>query len=179
VFFSGITIAILEGAARETLLGVLVEARRAGKTVAFDPNLRPRLWRDLSEMRDVIMDAAAASDIVLPSFDEEAAHFGDVSPEATIDRYLAAGASTVVVKNGEEAVHYVHQKQSGRGLPEPVTTLVDTTSAGDSFNAGLFAGMGRYASIEEAIKLASGVARQVIGEKGALVKLNLAGVDAL
>jgi 2-dehydro-3-deoxygluconokinase len=82
-----------------------------------------------------------------------------------------------VVKNGAEAVHYVHQGQSGLVMPEPVTELVDTTSAGDSFNAGLFAGMGRYSSMEEAIKMASRVARQVIGEKGALVRLNLDAVE--
>lgn len=177
VFFSGITIAILEAPARVALLQVLDAARQAGKTIAFDPNLRPRLWRDLSDMRGAIMDAATVSDIVLPSFEEEAAHFGDACPEATSGRYLAAGASTVVVKNGAEVVHYVHQDQSGLVIPEPVTELVDTTSAGDSFNAGLFAGMGRYSSMEDAIKMASRVARQVIGEKGALVRLNLDAVE--
>lgn len=177
VFFSGITLAILDDTRQVALLQGLAEARQAGKTIAFDPNLRPKLWPDAARMRDGIMAGAAVADIVLPSFDEEAEHFGDATLEATSARYLSSGARGVIVKNGPGAAHFVLNGQSGQVTPEPVTKIVDTTSAGDSFNAGLLAGLAKYASAEEAIGLASRVARQVIGQKGALVTLDLSAID--
>ncbi len=77
IYFSGITMAILPEAGRANLLEELRTARAAGKTIVFDPNLRPRLWTSAEEMRDVTMRAAGVSDILLPSFDDEATTFGD------------------------------------------------------------------------------------------------------
>ena len=95
-YFSGITVAILDPAGRETLLAAMAFARDAGKIVAFDPNLRPGLWKDTGEMCAAITAAAAVSDMVLPSYDDEAVHFGDRDMAATADRYLEAGARTVI-----------------------------------------------------------------------------------
>lgn len=178
VFFSGITIAILGRDARATLLRVLNAARNAGKTIAFDPNLRPRLWADGDDMRAAIMAAAAVSDIVLPSFDEEAEHFGDADMAAVAARYKAAGAQSVIVKNGAGAVHFTHLGSSSSVTPDPLHDIVDTTSAGDSFNAGLFSALGHGLCVEEAILTASGVARQVISQRGALVPLDLSAIVA-
>ncbi len=176
VYFSGITLAILTSEARVNLMAELAAARHAGKTIVFDTNLRPRLWADADTMRATVMAGAAVSDMVLPSFDEEAAHFGDADPAATLARYQSAGAPTVVVKNGPGAIHYVHGAQSGQVQPDPGPSVVDTTSAGDSFNAGLLAGMATR-SMPDAITLASRVARQVIGQRGALVTLVIGAVD--
>ena len=178
VFFSGITLAILDVPACATLLQALQDARSAGKTVVFDPNLRPRLWPDVDTMRTATMEGASVSDIVLPSFDEEAAHFGDADIAATCARYLAKGALSVVAKNGDGAVGYHHLGQTGTVSPDPVSAVVDTTSAGDSFNAGLLAGLGDGMSIDAAIRQASRLAAQVIGQKGALCTLNVDAVMA-
>ena len=62
---------------RAALLAALVRARAAGTRVVFDPNLRPRLWPGREAMCEAVMAAAARADIVLPSFDDEAAAFGD------------------------------------------------------------------------------------------------------
>ena len=124
-------------------------------------------------MRASIMDGARVSDLILPSFDEEAEFFGDESMAATCTRYLDAGADAVVVKNGGGEVHYDFLGRTGIVVPKPVHTIVDTTSAGDSFNSGFLAGLGRYASVEAAIDLASRMAGQVIGQKGALCTLDL------
>lgn len=173
VFFSGITMAILAPQTRANLLQVFDKARKSGKTIAFDPNLRPRLWTSMDEMRSVIMDAAAVSDIVLPSFDEEAEHFGDAELADVAKRYRTAGAQCVVVKNGAGTVHYDQLERSGNVTPDPLHDIVDTTSAGDSFNAGLFRGLGLGLPLEDAILDAAKVARQVIGQRGALVPIAL------
>ncbi|MBT0957564.1 sugar kinase [Alphaproteobacteria bacterium KMM 3653] len=172
IYFSGITLGILTPKARETLLETLAAARAAGKTTAFDSNLRPRLWGSETEMCDAVMHAAAVSDIVLPSYDDEASYFGDESIDATRDRYLKVGATTVVVKNGPGTVHYAHNGKLGEVSPPPVGEVVDTTAAGDSFNAGFFAGIAGAAPIEAAITLGCQVSGQVIGQRGALVPLD-------
>ncbi|MEO1318617.1 MAG: sugar kinase, partial [Pseudomonadota bacterium] len=87
LYFSGITLAILSPAARETLCAALKNARAAGADVAFDTNLRPRLWRDADEMRAGLTMGASAASIVLPSYDEEHGLFGDPTPEETVERY--------------------------------------------------------------------------------------------
>lgn len=171
IYFSGITLAILSEAARMRLLGVLDAARAKGRTVAFDPNLRPHLWSDDGTMRATVMRAAVVSDIVLPSHEDEAAHFGDADPQATAARYAAFGTGTVVVKNGGGAVHYLNGEGRGTVAIEPACDVVDTTAAGDSFNAGFLATIDTPSSPEARIRAAADVARQVIGGRGALVPL--------
>lgn len=169
IYFSGITMAILDAAGRATLLDVLRKARQAGKTVAFDSNLRPRLWASTSDMTQTIMQAAGVSDIVLPSFDDEVAHFGDADIAATRDRYRDAGATTVIVKDGAGDVHYLRDGETGAVTAPVVDQIVDTTSAGDSFNAGFFVGLDYCDTTQDAIRLAANTAGRVIGQKGALV----------
>lgn len=171
VYFSGITMAILTPNGRETLLDVVAQARAAGKTTVFDSNLRPRLWESAKTMCDTVMRASAVSDIVLPSYDDEVDHFGDANITATRDRYLAAGATTVIVKNGEGDVHFSHAGHTGHETPPPAKAVVDTTSAGDSFNAGFLIGLHQTGSVSDAILKAAQVAGHVISQKGALVPL--------
>lgn len=173
IYFSGITLAILEEAARARLLGALKTARAAGKTIAFDPNLRPHLWSDPSLMTKAIMQGAAVSDIALPSFEDEARWFHDKDPEATADRYASAGASTVIVKNGPDPVLYQLGGQRG-SVPVPgLTHVLDTTAAGDSFNAAVLAGVVSQKPLAESVAQACQLAGQVVQGKGALVPVTL------
>lgn len=174
IYFSGITLAILAPDARQTLLDALAESRAQGKTIAFDPNLRPCLWADPSEMTRTIMAGAAVSDIVLPSFEDEAKWFDDASSEATADRYLSAGCTTVVVKNGPATVHF---RQGGDSGSVPVTALphvMDTTAAGDSFNAEILAGLANDTPLPDSIAAACALSGRVVQAKGALVPVDLA-----
>lgn len=172
IYFSGITLAILAPEARETLFDALRTARAAGKTIAFDPNLRPRLWTGPDEMTSAIMAGAEISDIALPSFEDESHWFGDADPDATATRYAAVGASTVIVKNGPGDVLYRSGDAVGSVSVPALNRVVDTTAAGDSFNAGVFAGLDKGDTIPDAIELACRVAGQVVMGKGALVPID-------
>lgn len=168
IYLSGITAAILSPEGRDALAFALAQARDRGAQIVFDPNIRPRLWEDAATLRAQIMRFAGLSDLVLPSMDDETAHFGDADPRATIDRYLAGGAAQVVVKAGGGPVHYGGAAQ-GRVEGLERAAPVDTTAAGDSFNAGYLAARLQGQGVEEAIRAGHAVALRVIGARGALV----------
>lgn len=170
-FFSGITMAVLSDIARERLLSVLSKARKSGVTVAFDPNLRPRLWPDTQTMCNWVMAAARVSDIALPSFEDEQGFFGDASIDASAERYAGAGVNTVIVKDGPGPV--LVQNDNARAIVATVTaeTVVDTTAAGDSFNAGYLVGRMEGLGEEDAVRQGCLLARKVIGARGALVEI--------
>lgn len=168
-YLSGITLAILPPQDRARLLAALATARANGTTVVFDTNLRPRLWADVADMRAAIQTAAACADLILPSYDDEAAHFGDADPQATIARYLQCGAAHVVVKNGGGPMWFGGAQGTGE-LPDlRPETPVDTTAAGDSFNAGYLAAWLTGGGCEAAIHAGHALSRQVIRHRGALV----------
>lgn len=169
LYFSGITLAILTEHAAETLLSELRRARASGKQVVFDPNIRPRLWADKQRMLDTIMDGARASTIVLPSFDDEHTHFGDNNVAETIARYRSAGVGRVIVKNGAQGATVAEGEQTVFVPAVPPEKLVDTTSAGDSFNGGFLARMLTGASLAEAAAHGAAVASVVIAHHGALI----------
>jgi 2-dehydro-3-deoxygluconokinase len=164
--FSGITLAILSPERRAVLLAAL---RASGARIAFDPNMRPRLWSGPGEMAAAVFEAAGVADTVLPSFDEEAALQGDAGPEATLARYRSMGPGTVVVKNGGGRI-WAWDRDEGLVSfdPAPVTP-VDTTAAGDSFNAGFLAARAGGAGLREAVAAGSALAGRVILHPGALV----------
>ncbi len=169
VHISGITLAILDRAGRDTLYAALVRARARGTHIAFDTNLRPRLWADEEEMRSGLMMGASVADTVLPSFDEEHAAWGDATPQDTIARYRDAGAGTVVVKNGPDTITGWSAETGMVELAPPaVAQVVDTTAAGDSFAAGFLDARCNGADLAEAMGKAATLAARVIGQRGAL-----------
>jgi 2-dehydro-3-deoxygluconokinase len=168
IFFSGITIAILSPKGRKNLFGALARARNKGATIAFDPNIRLRLWPDPVEMRTSITRAAAIANLVLPSFEDEANAFGDATPTATVARYLSAGAQIVVVKDGAQDV-LVGSKDHQIAAPvAPVDAVVDATAAGDSFNGAFLSSYMTHGDVATAARLGAAVASRVIGFRGAL-----------
>lgn len=169
IHISGITLAILSPDARETLFNVLVHARQAGARVSFDPNIRERLWRDRAEIRDTISRFLAVTDIALPSFDDEATHFGDTSPSATINRFVAAGIKEIAIKNGAGAVLFHENGTTHQLETPPVANIKDTTGAGDAFNAGYLAAGMRGFPQADAVGMGQALSAQVIQTRGALL----------
>lgn len=168
VYFSGITLAILEETARHSLLAALSAARASGATIAFDPNYRPRLWPAPSVAQAAIDQALAVTDIALPTFPDEQMLHGDATPEATAGRLSSAGVAEIIVKDGAAPALAIWGDGSERIPAVTVETPVDTTGAGDSFNGGYLAA--RLAGLEpaEAARRAHRVAAAVVQVRGAL-----------
>ncbi|MDR6757660.1 2-dehydro-3-deoxygluconokinase [Mycoplana sp. BE70] len=169
VVFSGITLAILPFEDVDTLLAELRRAKASGKLVAFDPNIRPRLWDSAERMRATISDGARAATLVMPSFDDEAAHFGDASITETITRYRALGVADVVVKDGANGATLAFGEAKFNVPSATVEQIIDTTSAGDSFNGGFLARYVLTADAASSASFAAELAASVIQHHGALV----------
>lgn len=170
-YFSGITLAILDETARETLLDVLSRFRARGGLVAFDPNLRPALWPDVAAMQRWTSRCYAACDIAFPTFDD-AAIFGDASPEACALRIAALGAFEVLVKGGAGPCLLHANGRPSRIPPPAIVVPLDTTAAGDSFNAGWLAARLTGASAAGAVLKGHALAGRVIRHRGALMPMN-------
>lgn len=169
IYFSGITLAVLRADGRAALIAEIEAARGAGTKVAFDPNIRPSLWFDKTELRASLAAAAAVSDVVLPTFGDELLLFEDKDLLATAQRYLDYGAREVVVKNGAEPALVRHVGGYFKSMPQSVENIVDTTGAGDSFNGAYLAQRAMGAPPEEAVRQAHHVAGICIRHSGALV----------
>ena len=174
IVFSGITLAILDAAGRENFAEALQRARTARALVAFDPNIRPGLWSNGTEMCETIARFAGLSDIVLASFDDEAGHFGDETPADTIERYRVAGAGDVVVKNGAKPLLAEVGGETLQFAGPKVAQVIDSTAAGDSFNAGFLTQWLAQAAPEAALAAGAALAARVIQHRGALAEAALA-----
>ncbi|RWA73603.1 sugar kinase [Mesorhizobium sp.] len=167
VYFSGITLAILDNAARKTLLAAIATARSTGSLVAFDPNYRPRLWQSRETAQAAILEALAVADIALPTFPDEQMLFADETPQATAER-LGKLVGEVVVKNGEQPALIAMNGEAQTVEAVHVATPVDTTGAGDSFNGGYLAARLAGHAPADAARRAHKVAAAVVQVRGAL-----------
>lgn len=114
--------------------------RAAGRSVSFDPNLRPRLWPGEAAMRESINAHAALADWVLPGIGEGRLLTGFDAPRDIAAFYLDRGARAVVVKLGAEGAYWRSADGEGRVAAAPVAQVVDTVGAGDGFAVGVISG---------------------------------------
>jgi 2-dehydro-3-deoxygluconokinase len=177
IYFSGVTLSLYSNLGLGRFLAVVELARKNGVKVAFDGNFRPRGWKgDLGRTRAVFVEALKRIDIALPTFDDEALLWGDSSPEATVERLQAFGIDEIVVKNGPNSA-LVALASTRELVPVPeVVVPIDTTAAGDSFNAGyLAARLGGEVPINAAVT-AHRLAGEVIRHRGAIMPRNAAAM---
>ncbi|MGU3494461.1 sugar kinase [Xanthobacteraceae bacterium A53D] len=178
IYFSGITLSLYSNAGLGRFLASLEVAADQGAWRVFDGNFRPRGWQgDLPRARMVFAEALKRSSMALPTFDDEALLWGDASPEATIARITTFGVNEVVVKNGPGGAH-VHAEGQTIFVPvEREIQPVDTTGAGDSFNAGYMAARLKGESPEAAARAGHALAGTVILHRGAIIpRVTQAGV---
>jgi 2-dehydro-3-deoxygluconokinase len=170
IYFSGITLSLYSNVGLGRFLAVVEMARQQGVKIAFDGNFRPRGWKgDLARARTVFMEALKRVDVALPTFDDEAVLWGDPSPEATVERLQAFGIAEIVVKNGpNEALVASGGERQCIPVPE-VVKPVDTTAAGDSFNAAYLAARISGTAPAEAAAAAHRLAAEKIRHRGAIM----------
>lgn len=132
LLFSLISLAILPAASREMLFDLCRRTRARGGRIAFDGNYRPRLWRDTAEAIEVRDAAIALCDVGLPTLEDELALSGQSTATEVAAHWQGLGAKETIVKLGAEGCLV------GDCIVAPTARLspVDTSGAGDAFNAG-------------------------------------------
>ncbi len=131
--FSLVSLAVLPPDGREALLALARTVRERGGQVAFDGNYRPRLWPDVATARAARDAAIALATIGLPTLEDEAMLSGERDAQAVAAHWQGLGCGETVVKLGAEGCRLPDGKVIA---PERVLAPVDTSGAGDAFNAG-------------------------------------------
>jgi 2-dehydro-3-deoxygluconokinase len=170
IYFSGITLSLYSNAGLGRFLAILEVARGNGAKIVFDGNYRPRGWKgDIQRTRTVFMETLKRVDIALPTFDDEVLLWGDASPEATVERMQAFGIAEIAIKNGpNSALVAAGGERDYVPVPEVVVPL-DTTAAGDSFNAAYLAARLSGEKPVDAAAAGHRLASEVVRHRGAIM----------
>ncbi|MDX2101360.1 MAG: sugar kinase [Alphaproteobacteria bacterium] len=154
---SGISQAISPAAA-DAVFEAMAIARAAGATIAYDTNLRLRLW-PLARARAVSGAAMALADIALPGLDDARQLTGLEQPDAIVDHYLALGCKIVALTLGKDGSLVATASERHR-IPSISVAAIDATGAGDCFDGAFLAewlrtgdafAAGRYATVAAAL----------------------------
>ena len=142
-------------------------AREHGKTIGFDPNLRPTLWPTREAMRETINDLAAHADWVLPGIEEGRLLTSHDTPQAIARFYRERGAKRVVVKLGAGGAYFDDiDGGCGHVAAFPVAEVTDTVGAGDGFMVGVTSALLEGRSIIDAVRRAAWIGARAVQVRG-------------
>jgi len=164
------SVSLSESPAREATLRAVEIARSSGVQVSFDPNIRYHLWRKPEEeIREEVVSVAKKCDIFLPS-EEEAAFLSGKDPKSSVDEFLSWGPKIVCVKLGDKGC-VASDGSSILEVPGIPTKAVDTTGAGDGFDAGFIYGLAKGETLQRSALYANVVGSLVVRKRGAMTSL--------
>lgn len=146
--------------------------KAAGKTLSFDPNLRPVLWKSEAEMVEKLNHLAFQADWVLPGLKEGFILTGEKTPEGIADFYLNNGVKAVILKTGADGAWYkTAGGEQGAVAAVKVENVVDTVGAGDGFAVGVISALLEGKTLHQAVtrgNLIGSLAIQVQGDSEGL-----------
>ncbi|HED2543712.1 sugar kinase [Raoultella planticola] len=123
-----------------------------GKTISFDPNLRPVLWKSEAEMVEKLNQLAFQADWVLPGLKEGMNLTGQRTPEGIADFYLTRGVQAVIIKTGGDGAWFkTAAGEQGAVAAIKVDNVVDTVGAGDGFAVGVISALLEGRTLQQAI----------------------------
>jgi 2-dehydro-3-deoxygluconokinase len=168
VYLSGISLAILPEEGRARLIEAAGAAKAAGARVAVDPNFRQRLW-PREEATPWMARAYGVATVALTSAEEEAVLFADIGKGPPWDHHAGFGFSEVVAKAGPRGAIVVVGDDWCEVPAEAVASAVDTTGAGDAFNAAYLAARIRGLDPQVAAGHGCRLGSRVVAHRGAII----------
>ncbi|MFU2089402.1 sugar kinase [Avibacterium avium] len=173
IYLSGISLAILPDADRYALIKQLKQLAEQGVKIAFDSNYRPKLWESVAKTQEIYTALLPFIDLALVTFDDEQALWGDSETAQSVQRLKDFGVKNIVLKQGKDGALFCDAQGNEQHIATtPVANVVDTTSAGDAFNAGFLNGYLREKSPQQCCQQGNQVAGIVIQHKGAIIDKN-------
>jgi sugar/nucleoside kinase (ribokinase family) len=162
---------LMERSLGPDLAGLLAAARAAGASTSLDTNWDPAgTWG-----AEFFPDVLAQTDLLLPN-EAEALRMADAATLQEAIASLTKAGATIAVKLGANGALYADGPRQYLATLPPVSP-VDTTGAGDCFNAGLLAGLLRGLEPPDALALGCAVgaaSTQGIGGTGSAPELTAA-----
>lgn len=167
--FSGISIAIIDKSSRKTFWQLIERLKQAGVTIVFDPNYRSRLWESMEDTKAQYELAFSHADIIMPSVEDLESIYPISAPSDMIALLKPYQPQLIVVKDGPNSVTIQTPNESHSFPVTRVRNVVDTTSAGDSFNGAFLGALLCEQSLEDAVAIAARTAGIVIQYPGAII----------
>jgi 2-dehydro-3-deoxygluconokinase len=170
LYLSGISIAILDPAAQDRLLGVVQRLKRRGALIAWDNNYRARLWAGPDVARATMARFCALADVALLSMEDALSMQGSDDTTRLLESLHGLPCAEVVVKRGAQPTLVRTLGDSFIEMPvRAVARPVDTTAAGDAFNAAYLAARLGGHSAFEAAAAGNRLAATVVMHPGAII----------
>nr|WP_314580285.1 sugar kinase [uncultured Pseudomonas sp.] len=158
--------AALSDTCRELSHVLMTQMRDAGRSVSFDPNLRPSLWSSQAVMIREVNHLASLAHWVMPGMAEGELLTGYDTPADIAKFYLDMGAEAVVIKLGAKGAYYRTQLNEAFVPGVPVAKVIDTVGAGDGFAVGVISALLENLGFEEATKRGNWVGSQAVQSRG-------------
>ena len=159
----------ISASACDAVFAAIDAARAAKVAVAYDSNLRLRLW-PIARAKAVITATIAISDYFLPSLDDVKAISGLEHADAIVDWCHGLGVKHVALKLGAEGVLASDGDTRQRIAPHAVN-CVDATGAGDCFAGCFLACLAKGENFWQAVRYANAAAALTTTGYGAVAPL--------
>jgi sugar/nucleoside kinase (ribokinase family) len=156
---------LLRGTAtRNTVYWILKRAKKKGVIVSYDPNVRESLWINQEDFDDTQHKVIGFTDILMSTYEEMKVITHEESIPQILDTALSIGPSVVVVRFDERYILATKDKEYQ--IPIFPVKAVDTSGAGDAFDAGFLFGYIRKWPLDKSVLLGGAVAAIKVSKIG-------------
>lgn len=157
--------------ARKAILSTVKYAKENGVKISFDPTLRADCWNSEATIKKMYIKMLRIADIATFSDEESKFMFGTNDPIEVAEKALKFGVNIVGVKRGPKGSLIKSKEGPEISVPAFKVDVIDTTGAGDGWDAGLLVGLLRGFELEECATIANAVGALVVTKRGAITAL--------
>ena len=150
VFHFG-TLSLTDEPARSATYQAVEYAKKAGKLITYDPNLRKPLWKDLEVCKQQMLWGLGQADVVKISDEEVQFLFGMGVQEGAEHILRNYGVKLVFVTCGAEGCYFKNAVACGMVPSLKDIKVADTTGAGDIFGGSAVWKLLQYGKAPESL----------------------------